>query len=280
MTNKIEKLKESFAKSTERVEKIKKTIERHQKQLEKKIAAGADKWDIEWKEDDIKNAQRKLEDAEAINANWKTKLTIELEKTKFVENESPQVIHDFLNDWEEKTVKWNLNRYEKFKEFRIRLEQEVRHAKVEFILANPEYERYVKYVNNPEDPLLNLFPRKPIETMLEEKGLDWKSVDSREQLFAGPKVLQMKRILNKEEREQWLKDKVEKEKNSKMFNLINRIAEEVGKITDASQLSINPKGDLDGIVIGESGSVELKTIGSGGYNIQCFHYRTLIKKLK
>ena len=39
-----------------------------------------------------------------------------------------------------------------------------------------------------------------------------------------------------------------------------------------SRLSEN----LNGYIIGTKGCCSIKTIGAGGYNIQCFHFRTLI----
>ena len=58
--------------------------------------------------------------------------------------------------------------------------------------------------------------------------------------------------------------------------IIARTNEIVGQITDASNLSVGPKGDLNGYIIGTKGCCSVKTIGAGGYNIQCYHFRTLI----
>lgn len=58
--------------------------------------------------------------------------------------------------------------------------------------------------------------------------------------------------------------------------IIERTNSIVGKITDASGLKVGAKGDLNGYIIGEKGRAKVQTIGAGGYNIQCFHFRTLI----
>lgn len=50
----------------------------------------------------------------------------------------------------------------------------------------------------------------------------------------------------------------------------------VGEITDASGLSVGSKQDLNGFIVGTRGTAKVQTIGAGGYNIQCFHFRTLI----
>lgn len=61
--------------------------------------------------------------------------------------------------------------------------------------------------------------------------------------------------------------------------IIEKTNEIVGTITDASGLHIGAKGDLNGIIIGERGSASVQTIGAGGYNIQCYHFRTIIRKI-
>lgn len=66
------------------------------------------------------------------------------------------------------------------------------------------------------------------------------------------------------------------EYNRKYDFIITRTNEIVGRITDSKHLSVGAKGDLNGYIIGTKGCCSVKTIGAGGYNIQCFHFRTLI----
>lgn len=66
------------------------------------------------------------------------------------------------------------------------------------------------------------------------------------------------------------------EANRKYDFIIDRTNHIVGEITDASNLHIGSKGDLNGYIIGTKGTAKVQTIGAGGYNIQCFHFRTLI----
>lgn len=61
--------------------------------------------------------------------------------------------------------------------------------------------------------------------------------------------------------------------------IIERTNAIAGKITDATALKVGSKGDLNGYIIGERGRAKVQTIGAGGYNIQCFHFRTLINAI-
>jgi muconolactone delta-isomerase len=70
------------------------------------------------------------------------------------------------------------------------------------------------------------------------------------------------------------------EANQKYDFIIERTNHIVGTITDASNLKIGAKGDLNGFIIGDRGTAKVQTIGAGGYNIQCFHFRTLINEMK
>ena len=71
-----------------------------------------------------------------------------------------------------------------------------------------------------------------------------------------------------------------KKKRAKLLDLIGRIMSTVGTITDAAALYIGPEGDINGIIVGTEGKAKIQTIGAGGYNIQCFHFRTLIHEIK
>lgn len=70
------------------------------------------------------------------------------------------------------------------------------------------------------------------------------------------------------------------EANRKYDFIIERVNAICGKITDASGLKVGAKGDLNGNIIGERGTAHVQTIGAGGYNIQCFHFRTLVHEIK
>lgn len=73
---------------------------------------------------------------------------------------------------------------------------------------------------------------------------------------------------------------LDKEVEDKYFDLVERVTVYTGEITSAEYLRIAPTGELDGIIVGEKGKAKVETISAGGYNIQCFHYRVLVREIK
>lgn len=59
-------------------------------------------------------------------------------------------------------------------------------------------------------------------------------------------------------------------------DLVKRITEKAGEIVSADNLYIGRNGQINGIVNGTKNNVRVETIPAGGYNIQKFHYRTLV----
>lgn len=66
----------------------------------------------------------------------------------------------------------------------------------------------------------------------------------------------------------------------KRADLFRRCSAVVGVISDASGLQTGFNGSINGKVIGNKGTAYVETITAGGYNIQCLHYRVLVKPIK
>lgn len=73
-----------------------------------------------------------------------------------------------------------------------------------------------------------------------------------------------------------LKDAAEDEANILVINLYERCSAYTGNVLEVKYANIANNGEINGVVIGESGSAEIRTIIAGGYNIQCLHYRVLV----
>lgn len=76
-----------------------------------------------------------------------------------------------------------------------------------------------------------------------------------------------------------LKKDLDQEWNRKYDFIIERTNHIVGQITDASNLTIGAKHDLNGFIKGTNGVAKVQTIDAGGHNIQCYHFRTLITEV-
>ena len=85
MTNKELEAKVINAQSA--VAKREAVLAKHREQLAKLIAKGADQYDIRYKEDDIKTATGKLEDARRILKNWQDKLGAQISRDDVTEGD-------------------------------------------------------------------------------------------------------------------------------------------------------------------------------------------------
>ena len=72
---------------------------------------------------------------------------------------------------------------------------------------------------------------------------------------------------------------IQKEAESKEKMLIARVNKAVGIIVEALELKVGVNGELNGYIKGEKGTCKIESIYAGGYNIQCLHYRVLVKKV-
>lgn len=305
----VEQLRVKVVAAEQKVEKCKKTIERHKVQLEKKAEAlrkigiepeKADKYsfvqngsemnhDAYWllcdydnKKDDIKGSQRKLEDAERILAGWNEKLDIEINKEKIIQDTVPQVIKDFLENWKTKAFDWYVKRYDAFLEFRNDLRTAERAAWLEAYYTLPEYAETRarrKAFFGDEEPdnstLINMNPRKPMEEFLKERGLDYHTIQQRINNFGDQIIFKMLDYRDVDARLKYLDGALEEDKKRKLLVLVDSITNITGPITNAKYLYISG-GDLNGVVLGEKGVGKIQTFSAGGYNIQCFHWRTRV----
>lgn len=309
----IENLKEKVAKAQEKVEKCKKTIERHEKakqkgldklaklgitpeNMEEKkwlggvVGTGASQyyWDIckvDMKDDDIKGATKKLHEAEHVLSNWQVKLELEIEKERFLNDNTPQVIKDFLGFWKKMNYKWYIKRYDNYIALKEKLEAERRKETISYTERAEEYitkKELYKKSNlewNVEEANYDYNPKR--EKHLETLGLDKKTIAKKTHELTDVLIRKMDDYSDDEQKRLEILDhELERDKKAKLIDLIQRVNSVVGRITDASNLSISPQGNLDGYIIGTKGKAKVETIGAGGYNIQCFHYRVLVHEIE
>jgi len=242
------------------IEYITKRIEGKQKEitkLEKKLARIVKAQESNWQnnpyyytENDLKWTSKDLEAAKEALAKYQADLITETEKNN---SRNVEAIIRFLNMWAERVFAMYEQSYQDFLL-----------DKAEYLRMNHEY---CEWHNNGgwKDPNREEINRKYRE-FDKTYHMKWNWIFPYE----------TKNGLNKEK----LLKELDQEKKAKYDDIIERTNKICGTIKDATGLRVGEKGELNGMVIGERGNARVETIGAGGYNIQCYHFRTLIHEVK
>jgi hypothetical protein len=215
------------------------------------------------------NYQRKL--AEKVERNEKKdKWTERLEAMDKIE-----VIETFMNNWEKKTIEY----YKNINEELTNLKTEIKTFKEEHkeTLAAEE-KQYNASVTAEALRWQKLYPKlwsymclDHARKAISETGLLLKLSQMEYTRYSLEKVAI---------EESKIESKVHLMANNKKMKLYIQVIEKTGNIIDASNLKIGRNGDINGIVTGETASANVETISAGGYNIQCYHFRVLVKIIK
>ena len=258
------------------VEFIQKRIEGKEKEvakLEKKLArileAQASNWeknpyyynesDIKWTTKDLESAKKSLDD-------YRQQLVVATEKEN---SRNIPAILEFLEQWKQRV-----------KEFYNKSLEKYLVERAEYTAYEHEYVQWSNYESwkmrkeNPEEVDRR---HKEYKQRRREFNSKWNFIEAYvERKFNEETHKYDAFILNNEK----LQKDLDKDADAKYDFIIERTNALIGTITDASGLYVGMKGDLNGYIIGERGTVKVETIGAGGYNIQCYHFRTLINKVK
>jgi hypothetical protein len=226
------------------------------KKLEKRVA----KWEKVNDEFELRYAKRDLEDAQLTLKKYHNLLQMELAKENELKNNRVDVIWNFLlhyKDMVKEYVRENLKWLDKY------------------------YELNSQYCNLHNNQWKFINEGKSKEEIKEQlKELDRLAKQAKENvhpytsLTAKKDYTTNKRYIDEEKLEEITMKDIEK----RYIQLINQITKYTGKIKSADNLHFG-NGELNGIVEGEEGKARVETISAGGYNIQCFHYRTLVHKI-
>lgn len=188
----------------------------------------------------------------------------ELNKLTNYENEEKiEVIWKFLQDWKQRVidfVKVNAEEY-------LELKRGYKAARDKFNKENPDASYWKK----------NQFEREYWDKVLDlTKRVSHINVEYKGDNYFDYKPEYVSVTINNDE----LNKILDKDIRNKYTRLIEEITSITGEITDATDLSIGGKGDINGIVIGKEGKAKVNTFGAGGWNIQIAHYRTKITEVK
>lgn len=248
-----------------RIEGKEKEIATLQKKLDRINKAKATNWEKNpywYSERDLTIAEKDLAAASAALEGYKAQLKAETDKAN---SRNVTAILEFLEGWKARVKKYYADAVERYipayaewckvesehcdwsnhTAFRLRQENKEEYDRIdkEYRKARKEFKERWNFI----EPYLAYVGR-------DENG-----------------VRQYKLDITK------LQKDLDKDANAKYDFIVERTNAIVGQITDASRLSVDPKGELNGFIVGTDGTAEVRTIGAGGYNIQCFHWRTLIR---
>lgn len=241
---------------TKRIDGKRKEIAKLESKLSRILKAQASNWENNpyyYDESDLKWTTKDLENAKVALEEYEKQLTAETEKAN---SRNVPAILQFLDAWKERVMKYHEDRFPEYLK-----------AKAERYEENSVYcdwmnHSYVNHATKEERDAKRMEERKS-QRAFEFKWSDFIKYDECGQFDKAS-----------------LQKHLDQEANRKYDDIINRTNEICGKITDASCLYVGLKGDLDGYIKGERGKAKVQTIGAGGYNIQCYHFRTLVHEAK
>ena len=283
----IEFLQERIAKAEEFIEKKENTITKKEAQIQKKLdklsklgisyngeiqrtnelvadlgidyETAYEIYDLEYSinslEDSIQYLKSDIADKEKTLEEYRSKLDTEIEKAN---SRNIAVIIEFLEMWKERVTEYYHDEFEKYLV-----------EKAQWYEVDHEYTEWRNY------SAWNMRKENP-----EEYDRIIKEYDRKRKAFYSKWKFIFAYVNRNEFDDDQLKKDLDVEADHKYDFIIERTNAIVGTITDASNLYIGGKGDLNGIIIGDRGTARVTTIGAGGYNIQCYHFRTLIHREK
>lgn len=168
-------------------------------------------------------------------------------KNAEIMNRAPKVVLEFIENWKENARKFYTSKVEEFlnadKNLRVMLSGSDEFSSREDTKIHEELGNlYKKYFN--EFGWMIYYAKHPTGDMTFAQEIE-------------------KIITNEAER--------------KLVKFILTVEKKAGKILDADMLYIGSDLSINGYVRGEIKNVKVWTIFAGGYNIQCLHYRVLVK---
>lgn len=186
-------------------------------------------------------------------------------------------IESFLDNWKLEAKKFYLNLFDRF------LEEQSR----EYEITEENLKSIIDWYGKRE------FSDEKIKNILSdlEKGTLYYRLDQLQSKISYCKFRKWKEGLTKqainlcekfahERYRNGLDDFLTKEVDSKRENLFDAVYKKVGMIEKVQFIKTGSDGELNGTFIGTDGKVNVNTIYAGGYNIQCLHFRFLVKKIK
>lgn len=252
-----------------RIEGANKNIAKLEAKLDRILKAQATNWTVNpyyYREEDIKWTKRDLEVARNSLATYEAQLVSETEKAN---SRNVPAILNFLENWKKRVYSYNKGIINAHDEEEAYVDSLYDHSK-------PSWEQSKEYV----DASYELYAKCHgyYEYREYRSPITGKKYRERVKVQDGD----YEPIMNYlgEEGDAKLRKLLKIHAEAMYDDIIARSNRIVGQITDASDLRVGEKGELNGIVVGTNGKAKIQTISAGGYNIQCFHFRTLINEVR
>ena len=228
-------------------------ITKLEKKLERILKAQASNWTNNpyyYSEDDLKWTNKDLETAKAALEKYRAQLK---EATDKENSRNVEVIIKFLENWKAKTMKFYITMLDSY------------------LTANEEFHREYKELDSQVwNRELSREERNAARAAKHRLADEFRTTWSWISEYVERKQLNLERL-----------DKdLSREADRKYDFIIERTTAITGEITDASNLHFGEDGcELNGYIIGKEGRAKVQTIGAGGWNIQRFHFRTLVRAI-
>lgn len=282
----IEFLNERISKAQEKIEKKENTIVKKSALIEKKLALiekTADEHERRWLDydvrsltEDIERGKKEISEIRASLDKYIEQKNAELEKA--ASRNVPAIIN-FLENWKRRMFDYYNLGLEPCYKMKAELKALVLNLR-NYRYCTDEYEEALK----PYSLLKDEYDEKTCGTFEDVEFINrWGKPDKKRVKVTEGEWEYLRPYDCYDSYEQGaakLNADLRDEANRKYDFIIERVNAICGKITDASGLKVGAKGDLNGNIIGERGTAHVQTIGAGGYNIQCFHFRTLVHEVK
>ena len=254
-----------------------KELEKLNKKLERIRKVEAQGWQdpnpYYYHESDLKYTLRDIEEAERALETYKAQLIAEQEKAA---SRNVPVIIEFLNNWRDRVLAFHT---EKFKEY---YDEKQKVSDLYSKCYNAWHSGDCSEEKQVYEAAKDIFHKKCYGYFERKDFINrWGKQDHTDIKVKDGEYEWLKPYINERTLDEAMakfKKDIDKEWIRKYDFIIERTNAIVGQITDASNLKIGAKHDLNGYIIGTKGTAKVQTIDAGGYNIQCYHFRTLINK--
>lgn len=183
-----------------------------------------------------------------------------------------EAIEKFLQDWKQKAFLYYTNLKKEMTD-KKKEQHPITRENLSKLTVN-SWSSVKKYSDEQIEKILNeidTMPKYMIEKLLSnityQEYKKWEKQHTKAELIICEKAyndIELNKILDKEV-------------ISRRKKLIHQVEKKAGKIVDVSNLYWGLDAGINGTIIGELKTVKVETIYAGGYNIQCLHYRVLIK---